>query len=129
MADFISRDAEIQFFNAWVDDIDKQINDSVAYPHLRSDYKVCKTQILDCVHAIEEMPAADVVEVVRCRDCKHRPVVTDESHPYGFGLACPKEGAYQDMTCPYLCDDVYYYRMPKDEWYCAEGERRADNDG
>ena len=73
------------------------------------------------------VPAADVVEVVRCRDCKHRPVVTDESHPYGFGLACPKEGAYQDVTCPYLCDDGYYNRMPADGWYCADGERRADN--
>lgn len=76
---------------------------------------------------LKEIPAADVVEVVRCRDCKHRPVVTDESHPYGFGLACPKEGAYQDVTCPYLCDDGYYNRMPADGWYCAEGERRADN--
>lgn len=76
---------------------------------------------------LDEVPAADVVEVVRCRDCKHRPVVTDESHPYGFGLACPKEGAYQDVTCPYLCDDGYYNRMPADGWYCADGERRADN--
>lgn len=76
---------------------------------------------------VMDVPAADVVEVVRCRDCKHRPVVTDESHPYGFGLACPKEGAYQDVTCPYLCDDGYYNRMPADDWYCAEGKRRADN--
>lgn len=76
---------------------------------------------------LKDLPAADVVEVVRCRDCKHRPVVTDESHPYGFGLACPKEGAYQDVTCPYLCDDGYYNRMPADGWYCADGERRADN--
>ena len=74
-----------------------------------------------------QIPAADVVEVVRCRDCKHRPVVKDESHPYGFGLACPKEGAYQDVTCPYLCDDGYYNRMPADDWYCAEGDRRVDN--
>lgn len=77
--------------------------------------------------ALNRVPTADVVEVVRCRDCKHRPVVTDESHPYGFGLACPKEGAYQDVTCPYLCDDGYYNRMPADGWYCADGERRADN--
>lgn len=76
---------------------------------------------------LDEVPAADVRPVVLCRDCKHRPVVTDESHPYGFGLACPKEGAYQDVTCPYLCDDGYYNRMPADGWYCADGERRADN--
>lgn len=84
--------------------------------------------IIDALQAIiSDIPSADVVEVVRCRDCKHRPVVTDESHPYGFGLACPKEGAYQDVTCPYLCDDGYYNRMPADGWYCADGERRADN--
>lgn len=81
----------------------------------------------DVQDILQSIPAADVVEVVRCRDCKHRPVVTDESHPYGFGLACPKEGAYQDVTCPYLCDDGYYNRMPADGWYCADGERRADN--
>lgn len=60
MDDYISREAEIRFFNNWVDDLDKQIDDSVGYPHLRSDYKVCKTQLLDCIHAIKEMPAADV---------------------------------------------------------------------
>lgn len=60
MDDYISREAEIQFFNDWADDLDKKINDSVNYPHLRSDYKVCKTQLLDCIHAIEKMPAADV---------------------------------------------------------------------
>lgn len=62
MDDYISREAEIQFFNKWKDDLDKQIDDSVGYPHLRSDYKVCKTQLLDCIHTIKEMPAADVVE-------------------------------------------------------------------
>lgn len=62
MGDYISREAAIRFFNGWVDDLDKQIDDSVNYPHLRSDYKVCKTQLLDCIHAIKEMPAADVVE-------------------------------------------------------------------
>lgn len=61
--DYICREAEIRFFNDWVDDLDKQINDSVNCPHLRSDYKVCKTQLLDCIHAIKEMPAADVVPV------------------------------------------------------------------
>lgn len=65
--DFISREAEIQFFNKWKDDLEKQIDDSVGYPHLRSDYKVCKTQLLDCIHAIKEMPAADVRPVVRAR--------------------------------------------------------------
>ena len=62
MDDYISREAEIQFFNNWVDDLNKQINDSVNYQHLRNDYKVCKTQLLDCIHAIKEIPAADVVQ-------------------------------------------------------------------
>lgn len=65
MADYISREAAIQFFYKWKDDLDKQIDHSVAYPHLRNDYKVCKTQLLDCIYVIKEMPAADVRPVVR----------------------------------------------------------------
>ena len=50
---------------------------------------------------IAETPAVDAVEVVRCKDCKHR---------------------YSDSWCEYVDDD--------DNFYCARGERKegADND-
>ena len=52
------------------------------------------------VKIINQFPAVNAVEVVRCRDCKHR---------------------YSDSWCEYVDDD--------DNFYCARGERKegADN--
>ena len=44
---------------------------------------------------IANAPTVDAVEVVRCRDCKHR---------------------YSDSWCEYVDDD--------DNFYCARGERK-----
>ena len=44
---------------------------------------------------IENAPTVDAVEVVRCKDCKHR---------------------YSDSWCEYVDDD--------DNFYCARGERK-----
>lgn len=51
--------------------------------------------------AVDEQPTIDAVEVVRCRDCKHR---------------------HSDSWCEYVDYD--------DNFYCARGERRecADNE-
>lgn len=54
-------------------------------------------------YAIQTTEPADVVEVVRCKDCKHR----DKS-----GL-CQAEG--QKLT------------IAKDNHFCSKGERRLDN--
>ena len=48
---------------------------------------------------IEDAPTVDAVEVVRCKDCKHR---------------------YSDSWCEYVDDD--------DNFYCAKGKRK-DGDG
>ena len=48
---------------------------------------------------IEAAPTADAVEVVRCRDCKHR---------------------YEDSWCEYVDDD--------DNFYCARGEWKEGAD-
>ena len=53
--------------------------------------------------------------IVRCKNCKHRPI-DDGSDDGGFSLIFP------DYVCPYRCDDSYYNRMPKDDWYCHNGE-------
>jgi hypothetical protein len=109
MDDYISREAEIQFFNDWVDDLDKQINDSVNCPHLRSDYKVCKTQLLDCIHAIKEMPAADV-----------RPVVRAKWVDVGPDMTC--------SACGFSCDDPWYLAEAN---YCPNcgADMRGETDG
>lgn len=48
---------------------------------------------------INAIPAADVVEVVRCRDCKH----------YNAGFECLIEG--YGIECPA-------------DYFCADGERK-----
>ena len=45
---------------------------------------------------IEDAPTVEAVEVVRCRDCKHR---------------------YSDSWCEYVDDD--------DNFYCGKGKRKA----
>ena len=59
---------------------------------------------------IAEIPTVDAVEVVRCRDCKHRYNGNDCTHPlllsYSFGAI----------------------RNVKDNDFCAYGERK-DGDG
>lgn len=87
-------------------------------PRVMTDAK-----LLDAIRKapIIERPAVDAVPVVRCKDCKHRPVWINESEMGGFGLEFP------DNKCPCQCDDGYYSWMPNDDWYCADGERRDED--
>lgn len=75
------------------------------------------------VYALIDMqPTADVVEVVRCKDCKHRPI-DKTGHNYGQDLKFP------DDVCP--CQnfgDHWYSWMPDDDWFCPNGERK-ETDG
>ena len=48
---------------------------------------------------IEDAPTVEAVEIVRCRDCKHR---------------------YSDSWCEYVDDD--------DNFYCARGKRKGGAD-
>lgn len=72
------------------------------------------------IGVIEELPAVDAVPVVRCKDCKYRPIDTG-THQYGHELEFPNE-----YKCPCRCGDNWYSWMPDDEWFCANGERRTD---
>lgn len=58
---------------------------------------------------IRAIPAADVVPVVRCKDCKyinHLPWMDDET---GRAVICSKHS---------------FTGLRSDDWYCADGERR-----
>ena len=62
-------------------------------------------------------------ELVLCKDCKHRPV------EFGSSAEGPlkdnaKDDWDRDYTCPFLCDDCYYSRIPVDDFYCASGEKK-----
>ena len=100
MSDFISRQAAIEAA-------------SRGCRELRGTFGRCEDEI-------NKVPAADVVEVVRCKDCKHRPTSIDGA-TQGFDV----DFAW-DSLCPCQCDDGWYNWYPPDEWYCPRGEGRTD---
>ncbi len=70
-------------------------------------------------------------ELTRCKDCKHRPHKDKYDH-----IVPPRvqTGVYDgepeyddDMTCPYICDDCWYSRIPDDEQYCDKSERKEND--
>lgn len=102
MADYIKRDSVLNTIHRFRGYIDEDMEWRMKY-------------------AINKISSADVVEVVRCKDCIHRPI-----RYYGEKPDAPyldEDCGYRDYTCPYLCDDDYYNRMPADDWFCNHGER------
>ena len=84
------------------------IDRSVALGALHKVVHVTPTQcdtVSDCMTLIKDVPTADVVEVVRCKECKHL-VFSD---CYG---ECGK--AYLGIVQPYD--------------FCSRGERRESNE-
>lgn len=82
-------------------------------------------QIDDAAEARQLVPAADVVEVVRCRECRFAPSGTDDSVEQGFGLEWPEDNwPYQTNPCPYRCEDDYYSQKPEPDFFCAAGKRK-----
>lgn len=69
------------------------------------------------IDGIVSLPTVDVVEVVRCKDCKHRPTGSNRD-----------DLEFPDDKCPCQCEDYWYSWKPADEWYCGNGERK-DGDG
>lgn len=68
---------------------------------------------MDAELRVWAIPAADVVSVVRCKDCIHRPSRTGDYVEF------------PDKVCPCQClEDPWYSWRPPDDWYCADGERK-----
>ena len=61
---------------------------------------------------IEKLPSAQP-EIIRCKDCKHRP--TGENRD---------DLEFPDEMCPCQCEDFWYNWKPADNWFCENGERR-----
>ena len=90
---------------------------------------------------IESQPTADVVEVVRCKDCKHfqpefvltndgeRRPYTQEEKESGFGLVSAEKG----INCGSRCERFGYWEENKipvwfnENDFCSYGERRENN--
>jgi hypothetical protein len=69
---------------------------------------------------IDEAPSIDIV---RCKECKHRPIKEDANEEdYGFNVIAPNE----DERCPCLVEDGWYSWIPKDDFYCGYGEREGE---
>ena len=89
VTDYISREAALSCFSDWID----------RYGHEHTADEMVEYQ------RIEELPAADVVEVVRCKDCQH----------------------YNPEATDWRCDIVTGLVEPYDDDFCSYGERRAGN--
>jgi len=77
----------------------------------------------DAIDAIiESAPSIDAVQVVRCKDCKHRPKRLEEGEGEGFNLEFPDD----NYKCPCRCDDGWYNWMPDDNWFCGNAERKEE---
>lgn len=61
------------------------------------------------IKEIEAIPAADVVEVVRCKDCKHAIQRSEEQIAHGCS--------------PLFCDNFIFGAYP--EFFCMDGERKG----
>lgn len=87
---------------------------------------------LDVRATVEKQPTINAVPVVRCKDCKHRPVYDEQKRemPPMLNIEYDEDGEPwiwdDDMTCPYLCGDSYYNQMPDDEQFCDRGERKEE---
>lgn len=67
----------------------------------------CEPQDCEIKARLQAIPAADVVEVVRCRDCKYRDY---DDEPYGKKVA--------------VCTGAMAYSKTPDDWYCPMGKRK-----
>lgn len=67
--------------------------------------KITKHDYILVDKILSRFSTADVVEVVRCKDCKYRD---------GLDGQCPVQST----------GDPFYDYIPDDNWYCGSGERR-----
>lgn len=61
---------------------------------------------------IDDMPAADVVKVVRCKDCKHATF-----------YSCKNDACYRAVICEYQIG------IGDENFYCSCGERKTEEVG
>lgn len=97
MAEYIVREALIEKINR-----EKWLLNS-AFPKR----KLCVSDVLDCIYTA---PAADVVEVVRCKDCVY--YIPNEKLADGYDNAIGADG---------LCDNTDLYTWEDD--YCSDGRK------
>ena len=85
-------------------------------------YIVVNNGDVDFINKVTKlMIEAPSIDIVRCKECKHRPVKEDaDGENYGFNIIAPERSS----RCPCLVDDGWYSWMPKDNFFCGYGERK-----
>ena len=68
----------------------------------------------DAYEALAQLPSADAVEVVRCKDCRW----WDKSEDSPFGYCMAMKHGYMSANW-----EIGIYRKYKGDFYCADGER------
>lgn len=66
---------------------------------------------------LKEIPSA----VVHCKDCIRRPHYDPPDSNHNSDLEFPDDW---NSLCPYYCEDNWYSRMPRDDWFCNFGKRK-----
>ena len=91
--------------------------DDICIPSDENDWE----ELVAFADAIAEQ---EPINIVRCKECKHRPIKEDPNgENYGFNLIEPNGG---DERCPCLVSDGWYSWMPNDNFYCGFGEREGE---
>lgn len=119
MDDLINRQAAI-------DALESEKTYCTAYKdgYTHTDYfKQYNMGLTDGIKALNKLPSVQP-EIIRCKDCKHKPYPSD-NYNYDNG-DCGFEIIFPDYRCPCQCDDGYYNRIPDDDWFCGNAERRED---
>lgn len=87
------------------------------------------------VDIVKQLPSAEP-RIIRCKDCKHRPAFRDdedgnryvEGPRYQETLKNGLTVTLEDTGCPCVNGlDSYFSYIPKDDWFCANGERRQES--
>lgn len=101
MAEYTEREAVAKYlFDVWKANLPEDLETA-------SFSKSYCGGVKTAIDIISNFPAADVVPVVRCKDCKHLSVRSDALGVY----QCAIHGDY-----------------PSGEYFCADGERKGGDD-
>ena len=109
MSRYIDADKLFLHFNDWAlaASPDERHSDVPEYSEHKIHEMIYRT-INEAMSAIEQQQTADVVEVVRCKDCKHAEIQD-----------------YAPPSCRYCCKYSALYHTKN--FYCSMGERREDD--
>ena len=106
-----------------IDALAKYCDDACIYSEKQRSVMCGACPLGDAFDVIEGLPSAQP-GIIRCKDCKHRPVTNDDydddEWDCGFNIKFP------DHKCPCRCDDGFYNWLPDDNWFCGNAERRTD---